>query len=611
MYSTMAASNVEYVGLADLVSCPVCFETDGEPKRLPCDHTYCVGCLQNMVDKARETDIAHGRQPSSQITCPQCRLTVDIPDGRSDNLPTHLLMKQLREVLSGNEGEDNEKPKCHVCKSVTDIERFCTDCKMIMCEMCTEKHSKRAAFKDHTFKQISVFCPVHKQPSTFACSDCQILLCVSCVNEGVCEDHHIKDISELCDDIMTKTDNLIDNIQKHIDESQEDIQNKTTMIRELEDSVKKSEIDIASMKALLLAAKEAREKSIEQMFLITPVIMKRLPDKKTKVVTMVTEEADTHVSVKQPTVNISQKYTLAKPATQLWKKQLPGVFSILLIPKHYLVFSRNESNQIGMYDTKGNVISSKSLQNVTPFGLAYDPHTSSVVVACGEKGLGFYSDTDLEWKQDLVLQRVVENTLSACDVGVLSTSNLVVTTASVGIDDTIGIYDRKGTMLNMITKCGIKNKQLQVCNPKRITVLKDDTIVVIMEDKLVYVDKDLQCTNIVHFFANRQGGGAAYNHRNVPLDVCPSCDGTTTCLSVMQTYTVNRGTKYEKKCTQYNMLHLLPARNLEENGGLDLDGQIYSITIRDGKMAVIYRANNVIKMFNLYMEISARKSNVY
>ncbi len=47
--------------------------------------------------------------------------------GKADNLSTHLLMKQMRDILSGNEGEDNDKPKCHVCKSVRNIERLYID----------------------------------------------------------------------------------------------------------------------------------------------------------------------------------------------------------------------------------------------------------------------------------------------------------------------------------------------------------------------------------------------------------------------------------------------------------------------------------------------------
>ncbi len=427
------------VGLVDLVSCPVCFETDGEPKRLPCDHTCCVGCLQNMVDKARGTETTHGRQPDIQINCPQCRLTVDIPGGKANNLPTHLLMKQLREVIAGHAGEN---PKCHGCSYLRNIDTFCADCKTYMCKLCSETHTKRAPFKNHTLRQIPVLCQVHKQPATFTCTYCQILLCLFCVNDRICEDHDIKDVTELSKDITTKTDNLIEDIQKHIDEIIVDLKHKNKTIKELQEHVKKCESDICAMKDLLLAAKDAREKGVEQMILATPVIMSRLPHKKTNVY----KEVDMCVSSKQPSVNVEQKYNLTKKASLLWEKNVEYAYNILFTPEQKVVVACN-NNHIIMYGSKGNLISDKTLNFNSIwecYGLAHDTHTSSVVVTCGASGLAFYSDTHLEWKQNLTLQRVVKDVpLKACAVGVLSNSNLVVATHNEETNHTVGIYDRK------------------------------------------------------------------------------------------------------------------------------------------------------------------------
>ncbi len=599
------------VGLADFVSCPICFETDGDPKILPCDHTYCAGCLQNMLDKARETDITHGRQPVNQITCPQCRLTVDIPDGKKDNLPTNLRMRQLRQVIAGHGHEDKKTYNCKVCDYGRDIETFCTDCNMSMCAACSDIHSKRAIFKDHTFRNTSVLCHVHKHPCMFTCTDCQIILCLSCVNEGICEAHDIKDIAELSNDIITKTDNHIEDIQKHIDESKEKIANKTKIIRDLENDVKISQSDIASMKDLLLTTKDVREKGVEQMILATPDIMAQLPVRKKKTVSA---EAVTQVVMKQPRVSITQRYTLTKPATLVWTKEINSVCSIVITPDNYLVALCNESQlkKICMYDTQGKAISKTILDKVTPFGLAHDPYTSSVVVACGVKGLVFYSDTDLKWKQDLVLQSVVDHALSACGVGVLSNSNLVVTTVTVGTDDTIGIYDRQGTMLNMITKYySPARKQLHVCKLQNFTVLKDDTLVVIMGDQVVYLDGDLQCRNIVNHF-NKIQHLDVENLRHFPLDVCTSPDGTTAYLSLEQTYkpkhnSFNFLTGYSTHSLN-NVIHLFPDRYIAENGDLDLKYKIDLFNIRDGRLAVVYKSTNAMKMFKLYMKISSKKT---
>ena len=63
------------------VECPVCFETfqkDGEkrPKFLPCYHTYCCQCLEQMVQ-------------GGQLTCPECRANNAVPSGGVQVLTTN------------------------------------------------------------------------------------------------------------------------------------------------------------------------------------------------------------------------------------------------------------------------------------------------------------------------------------------------------------------------------------------------------------------------------------------------------------------------------------------------------------------------------------------
>ena len=46
------------------LNCAVCMNQFKEPKVLPCLHTYCKGCLENLV---------RIKGPDYVITCPQCR----------------------------------------------------------------------------------------------------------------------------------------------------------------------------------------------------------------------------------------------------------------------------------------------------------------------------------------------------------------------------------------------------------------------------------------------------------------------------------------------------------------------------------------------------------
>lgn len=48
-------------GLADAVMCSICLESFVEARVLPCVHSFCTKCLEDLVDEQQ------------MITCPECR----------------------------------------------------------------------------------------------------------------------------------------------------------------------------------------------------------------------------------------------------------------------------------------------------------------------------------------------------------------------------------------------------------------------------------------------------------------------------------------------------------------------------------------------------------
>ena len=53
--------------MADITECPVCFEEFEDPKLLPCNHTLCLECLENV-------------RKEKSLTCPMCNSKHDVPD---------------------------------------------------------------------------------------------------------------------------------------------------------------------------------------------------------------------------------------------------------------------------------------------------------------------------------------------------------------------------------------------------------------------------------------------------------------------------------------------------------------------------------------------------
>uniref|UniRef100_A0A8D0D2H7 RING-type domain-containing protein n=1 Tax=Sander lucioperca TaxID=283035 RepID=A0A8D0D2H7_SANLU len=55
--------DTEKTKLEELLMCPVCQDIFKDPRQLPCGHSMCMGCLENMMDHS--SDIP--------FRCPDCR----------------------------------------------------------------------------------------------------------------------------------------------------------------------------------------------------------------------------------------------------------------------------------------------------------------------------------------------------------------------------------------------------------------------------------------------------------------------------------------------------------------------------------------------------------
>ncbi|XP_029834836.2 E3 ubiquitin-protein ligase SH3RF3 isoform X2 [Ixodes scapularis] len=74
--------------LTDLLECSVCLEQlDSTSKVLPCQHTFCKRCLDEIVHSHKE------------LRCPECRILVE---ARVEDLPLNILLVRLLEGIKNN-----------------------------------------------------------------------------------------------------------------------------------------------------------------------------------------------------------------------------------------------------------------------------------------------------------------------------------------------------------------------------------------------------------------------------------------------------------------------------------------------------------------------------
>ena len=177
--------------LAKQVECPICMETYKDPKALPCLHTYCKLCVQQLV---------HRRIIDQTVLCPQCRASVHVEGNNVDNLPTVFFINGLIDFHLVLKKACNSDIACQNCcegKAVT----FCQTCPpngMFVCTDCVTAHKKMKVFEGHKVIPISALkhgsllhlparkisnfsCTTHEgEMKKLYCYQCKVLICRDC-----------------------------------------------------------------------------------------------------------------------------------------------------------------------------------------------------------------------------------------------------------------------------------------------------------------------------------------------------------------------------------------------------------------------------------------------
>ena len=170
--------------------CPLCLETVKNPKTLPCLHSFCLECLDELANFAR-------RQLQTTIKCPVCQTSFPIPDTDTfANLPSSFHLNRLVDVLALEDGTVQTQ-KCNTCDENNAATSYCFVCQSFLCASCFQYHQRFKATRGHRnvlmdnlqaqdvqeLIQRPVMCSqqYHEdQPLEFYCEDCKVLVCHKC-----------------------------------------------------------------------------------------------------------------------------------------------------------------------------------------------------------------------------------------------------------------------------------------------------------------------------------------------------------------------------------------------------------------------------------------------
>ncbi|XP_035671515.1 tripartite motif-containing protein 2-like [Branchiostoma floridae] len=115
------------------LTCSICLELFTRPKVLPCQHTFCQGCLQDLAGRG------------GPFQCPNCRQQVELPPQEVAGLPDSHIIANLCEMLQTQarlSEETREQPqqenRCSFHPS-EEVKLYCEQCHVPVCVDCVEE----------------------------------------------------------------------------------------------------------------------------------------------------------------------------------------------------------------------------------------------------------------------------------------------------------------------------------------------------------------------------------------------------------------------------------------------------------------------------------------
>ena len=137
--------------------CPICFETFERPKSLPCLHTFCEHCLDDVLQTQKSKKLP--------LTCPCCKKEFANISNVND-LPMNFMIQSTLDLIHGSKEfvDEHANPSicCGRCLEEEDEKneaiQFCPDCQIALCDGHTAVHQKVKKTKEH------VLVPVDQMP---------------------------------------------------------------------------------------------------------------------------------------------------------------------------------------------------------------------------------------------------------------------------------------------------------------------------------------------------------------------------------------------------------------------------------------------------------------
>ena len=199
------------------LQCSICLEFFSDPRVLPCLHTYCLTCLQGLVN-----------DQNNDLSCPQCRTKHEIPNGDVANyLSDFSILPELEIARASTKRQ--ETTICGLCTVGEVAVGYCRDCGEYLCECCQNVlHKRGKMFVGHTTVSLEEaaslthfcvkhdsFCSQHNEYKLeIFCTTCDTLVCSMCMLETTHKGHSYDFLKNVQVKLMERIKSMTVNIRE-------------------------------------------------------------------------------------------------------------------------------------------------------------------------------------------------------------------------------------------------------------------------------------------------------------------------------------------------------------------------------------------------------------
>ncbi|XP_070831247.1 E3 ubiquitin/ISG15 ligase TRIM25-like [Chaetodon trifascialis] len=172
--------DAEKTKLEEMLTCPVCQDIFKDPRQLPCGHSMCMDCLENMMDHSSDMP----------FRCPDCRGYF----GQVIEVQKSYALTYIAEDFRANRKRRDEQTKsvyCDCCLGKKTLAiKTCLKCEVAMCQEHVRDHQELPVFTGHALVKplgdlLERKCPEHEdEVLRYYCNASRRYICNMCALES-------------------------------------------------------------------------------------------------------------------------------------------------------------------------------------------------------------------------------------------------------------------------------------------------------------------------------------------------------------------------------------------------------------------------------------------